>query len=252
MGQGGKGRRFFGWGVLSASLGSSSPHSEPGAGEWGTHHPAPESSCPAPTARVGGSAPARAQQPLLPPPPPGREGKGWAWAVPRVVSVPWLQGQGIKCLWQLFPVPLIFGSCSPVPLHGIPGGVSDRHILGTPAGVDAPGLPSLHLLFNNRWFFLIIYLQFSRDKNEIRVIFYTYKAQKEKTKGFFLGGRGMGGICWGGGDRKRMREKGRKEKNLATIHQHSWDRNSSAPQHTALAPEGCSRAKGMQRNHQNN
>lgn len=86
-----------------------------------------------------------------------------------------------------------------------------------------PGFPC------QRLFFLIIYLQFFFPETKTKsVIFYTYKAQKEKTKG---SEEGRGEMLGGGRGRDgKEREKSGKERgeNSATIHQHSWDRNSSA------------------------
>lgn len=78
-----------------------SPELCPGAGGGEELTSLPCTSEPLPcshTSQGGGdSAPARAQQPSLPPLPPPWEGKSWAWAVPcgaLVVSVPWLRWPG--------------------------------------------------------------------------------------------------------------------------------------------------------------
>lgn len=92
------------------------------------------------------------------------------------------------------------------PLCGVPGWDLRGTCPGHPSrdGCTWPSLSTFY--FNDHWFFLIIYLQFSRDKNEIRVIFYTYKAQKEKTKGFW--GEGHGGDMLGRGRQKKNERKG--------------------------------------------
>lgn len=65
----------------------------------------------------------------------GKVGLGLYLAVLWLFPCPACTGQGDK---------VIFGSCSPVPSLSAAsrGGISDRHVLGTPAGMDALGLPS--------------------------------------------------------------------------------------------------------------